>query len=90
MTTDYTVSVRLLGPDGETIAHSTGKPGGGDLATSSLAAGQTIRDTHYLTLPDQLPASLSLVVYAGEIDAAGNLQVIAPVLGETLETWTER
>ena len=88
MNKDYTVSVRLLDADGNAIVESIGRPGRGDVATSALTVGRTIRDTHYLTLPAQLPASLALVVNVGEVDAAGKLLVVGSAAGQTLQSWS--
>ncbi len=90
MNRDYVVSVRLTAPDGTIVAEHTGKPGGGDIASSSWITGRTLRDTHYLSVPGELPASLSLVVVVGELNGEGRLQPLAPTEGSVLQTWTIR
>ncbi len=59
---NYSVSVRLLAPDGWVTAQHDGWPGQGTLGTAVWQPGQLYRDTHYLELPPDLPSDLRLVV----------------------------
>lgn len=59
---NYSVSVRLLAPDGWVTAQHDGWPGQGTLGTAVWQPGQLYRDTHYLELPPALPPELRLVV----------------------------
>ena len=66
MTADYKISVVLKAPDGFILAQDDSWPGQNYLRTADWAAGRTIRDLHYLTLPEgdlPTPLSLAVVVY---------------------------
>ncbi|NOZ05930.1 MAG: glycosyl transferase, partial [Chloroflexi bacterium] len=53
---DYTVFVHLVGPDGQIWAQHDAPPGGGFFPTSFWQSGDTVADTHELTLPADAPA----------------------------------
>jgi uncharacterized membrane protein len=85
MEKNYSVSVRLLTPDGRLLAQDDSWPGRGALATSLWTVGRTIRDTHYIQLPsDSVPDALALAVMVYETDT---VQPIAPADGYILRTW---
>ncbi len=53
---DYTVFVHLVGPDGQIWAQHDAAPGGGFFPTSFWQRGDTVADTHELTLREGAPA----------------------------------
>ncbi len=55
---DYTVFVHLVGPDGQIWAQDDAAPGGGFFPTSFWQSGDTVTDTHELTLPEDVPAGI--------------------------------
>lgn len=84
METNYSISVRLVGPSGQLVAQNDAWPARGALPTTDWAAGRTIRDSHYLQLPsDALPQPLSLAVVVYETTT---VQPLPPVSGHVLET----
>lgn len=63
MSKNYSVSVRLVAPDGQVIAQDDSWPARGQVPTPLWAVGRNVRDTHYLTLPPgPLPDTLALNV----------------------------
>jgi hypothetical protein len=56
ITTDYTVFVHLVGPDGQIVAQHDQQPLGGFYPTSAWRRGETIVDEYGLSLPPDLPA----------------------------------
>jgi uncharacterized membrane protein len=85
MDRNYSISVRLVAPDGRLVAQDDSWPGGGTLATSVWPVAQTIRDTHYLQLPSSIPAAqLTLAVLVYE---TATLQPIPPDSGQVLIRW---
>jgi hypothetical protein len=79
---DYSVSVRLVSPDGGIASQDDGWPGRGLFATSGWPVGQTIRDTHYLALPPGLASqTVALQVLIYETDT---LRPVSPEAGYTL------
>lgn len=56
LTQDYTVFVHLVNEAGETIAYFDQQPLGGDYPTRFWQVGESIKDVHRLSLPDDLPA----------------------------------
>jgi hypothetical protein len=52
----YRVFLHLVGPDGALMAQSDGEPAQWQRPTTGWLPGEIIRDTHYLLLPDDLPA----------------------------------
>jgi hypothetical protein len=82
MPTDYSISVRLLAPNGAIVAQDDSWPARGTLATSTWAVGRTIRDTHYLSVPaGPLPETLALAVVVYETQT---LERIPPTSGYVL------
>jgi uncharacterized membrane protein len=82
MPSNYSVSVRLVSPGGQIMAQDDGWPGRGQMATADWPVGETIRDTHYLTLPPDLPGdalTLQVLVYETE-----TLQSVPPAGGQIL------
>jgi len=66
METDYTVSVRLVAPDGTWLAQNDSWPAGGLLPTSQWRPGDYVRDQHTLNLPADVPSgdyAVQVVVY---------------------------
>jgi len=66
MDTNYTVSVRLLAPEGTMLAQQDSWPAGGLLPTSQWRQGDYVRDEHILDLPrDVAPGdyAVQVVVY---------------------------
>jgi uncharacterized membrane protein len=53
---DYTVFVHLVGPDGRLVSQHDAMPQNGALPTSAWLPGETVPDTHVLTLTSDLPA----------------------------------
>ncbi|GAB4543517.1 MAG: hypothetical protein Kow0063_36740 [Anaerolineae bacterium] len=51
MSVDYTVSVRVVGPDGSWLAQQDSWPAAGLLPTSQWRPGDYVRDEHILALP---------------------------------------
>jgi hypothetical protein len=81
-TGDYTISVRLLAPDGQATTQADSQPARGTLSTLDWAVGRTIRDTHYLSVPlASTPKELSLVVLVYD---TVTLEPIAPTEGQVL------
>jgi 4-amino-4-deoxy-L-arabinose transferase-like glycosyltransferase len=75
MSIDYTVSVRLVAPDGTWAAQHDGWPAGGLLPTSQLRAGDYVRDAHSLALPGSMAPgeyALQVVIYDALTGAALN------------------
>ena len=67
MMSDYTVSVRVVAPDGTWLAQHDGWPAGGLLPTSQLRQGDYVRDVHRLELPpDATVDRVQVVVYDAE------------------------
>ena len=63
---DYTVSLRLLAPDGHPVGQHDSWPAGGLLPTSLWRPGDYVQDRHPLTLPPDLPPGtyqLAVVIY---------------------------
>jgi hypothetical protein len=52
---DYTVFVQLLGADGKPLAQSDAQPDNGGYPTSLWQPGETVRDSHSLTIPASAP-----------------------------------
>lgn len=67
MRADYTVSVRVVAPDGTWLAQHDGWPAGGLLPTSQLRQGDYIRDVHTLEVPPGATVDrVQVVVYDAE------------------------
>jgi 4-amino-4-deoxy-L-arabinose transferase-like glycosyltransferase len=67
MRSDYTVSVRVVAPDGTWLAQHDGWPGGGLLPTSQLRQGDYVRDVHTLEVPPGATVDrVQVVVYDAE------------------------
>jgi hypothetical protein len=67
MNTDYTVSVRVVAPDGTWLAQHDSWPGGGLLPTSQLRQGDYVKDIHTLELPPGATVDrVQVVVYDAE------------------------
>jgi uncharacterized membrane protein len=82
MPSNYSISVRLVSPGGTIVGQDDGWPGRGTLATTDWAEGETIRDTHYLALPEDLmreTLSLQVLVYETE-----TLRPVSPAPGHIL------
>jgi hypothetical protein len=82
MIADYKISVVLQAPDGFILAQDDSWPGQNTLKTRDWAVGRTIRDLHYLALPNgdlPVPLSLSVVVYD-----SNTMQRLAPEEGVRL------
>jgi uncharacterized membrane protein len=78
----YAISVRLLAPDGSVVAQDDNWPASGAVPTPLWEAGRSLRDMHYLQLPETpLPSemTLSVVVYN-----ADTIQPIEPAEGAVL------
>ncbi len=78
METDYTVSVRLVAPDGTRVAQHDSWPVGGLLPTTQWRPGDYVRDEHPLTPPADAPPgdyTVQVVVY----DAASGAALSEPV-----------
>jgi 4-amino-4-deoxy-L-arabinose transferase-like glycosyltransferase len=83
MSTDYTVSVRLVAPDGTWAAQHDSWPAGGLLPTSQWRVGDYVRDAHSLALPASVASreyALQVVVY----DAATGIALNEPLTVTTL------
>jgi hypothetical protein len=75
MSTDYTVSVRLVAPDGTWVAQHDSWPAGGLLPTSQWRLGDYVSDAHSLALPASVVPgehALQVVVYDAVTGAALN------------------
>jgi len=75
MDTDYTVSVRLVAPDGDWLAQRDSWPADGLLPTGQWRPGDYVRDEHSLTLPAELGTGMytvQVVVYDTATGAALN------------------
>jgi hypothetical protein len=67
MNDDYTISVRLVAPDGTWLAQHDGWPGGGLLPTSQLRSGDYVQDIHTLEVPPDVKVDrVQVVVYDAE------------------------
>ena len=76
MRSDYTVSVRVVAPDGTWLAQHDGWPAGGLLPTSQLRQGDYVKDVHTLEVPPGGTADrVQVVVY----DAASGEALGAPL-----------
>jgi len=60
---NYTVFVHLLGEDGRMLAQHDAWPADAHRPTSVLSPGDVVRDVHYLTIPEIIPATA--VVHVG-------------------------
>jgi 4-amino-4-deoxy-L-arabinose transferase-like glycosyltransferase len=75
MSTDYTVSVRLVAPNGTWVVQHDGWPAGGLLPTSQWRLGDYVRDAHSLALPASVASgeyAFQVVVYDATTGAALN------------------
>ncbi|MCB8965479.1 MAG: hypothetical protein H6660_01165 [Ardenticatenaceae bacterium] len=72
---NYSVFVHLVDAEGQLLTQSDGQPANWTRPTTGWAAGEYIIDTHQLTLPDTLPANLSL--HIGLYDPDTNLRLQA-------------
>ncbi len=82
MSDHYAISVRLLAPDGSVVAQDDSWPAQGTVPTPLWEVGRSLRDIHYLKLPETpLPPEmiLSVIVYAADTQ-----QPIEPVAGAVL------
>jgi hypothetical protein len=52
---DYTVTLQLLGPDGQVYGQRDAAPAGGDAPTSTWSPGEVLRDTYWLTVASYAP-----------------------------------
>jgi hypothetical protein len=52
---DYTVTLQLLGPDGQVYGQRDAAPAGGDAPTSTWSPGEVLRDTYWLTVASDAP-----------------------------------
>jgi hypothetical protein len=84
MSADYTVSVRVVGPDGAWLAQQDSWPAGGLLPTSQWRQGDYVRDEHLLALPPN-PAPGEYAVQVVVYDAATGSALNEPV---TVATFT--
>jgi hypothetical protein len=74
--TDYTVSVRVLAPDGTWLAQHDGWPADGLLPTSQWRQGDYVQDIHTLEVPaGAMVDRVQVVVY----DAASGQPLSAPI-----------
>jgi hypothetical protein len=83
MNTDYSVSVRLVAPDGTWVAQHDGWPAGGLLPTSQWRLGDYVRDAHSMALPASVAPgeyALQVVIY----DAATGTALNEPLTVTTL------
>lgn len=78
---DHKISVVLTAPDGFILAQNDGGLGQGVLDTTTITPGQTIRDTHYLTLPPGSPAAVTVQVI---VYNAVTMERLPPAEGVTL------
>jgi len=88
---DYTVFVHLMGESGEKITQFDGQPLEGDYPTHLWQTGESIKDTHLLALPADLPTGeyhLDIGLYllgSGErlflvdVSPSANLVTLGPV-----------
>jgi len=84
MGTNYSISLRLVAPDSRAAAQHDSWPGQGVFPTAVWPVGRTIRDIHYLHLPEgTLTGPLDLVVIVYETETA---QPIPPTGGHLLTT----
>jgi uncharacterized membrane protein len=82
MSNYYAISVRLLAPDGSIVAQDDNWPAHGAVPTPLWEVERSLRDIHYLTLPETpLPPEMTLAVV---IYAADTLQPIEPAAGSVL------
>jgi hypothetical protein len=75
VSTDYTVSARLVAPDGTWVAQHDSWPAGGLLPTSQWRLGDYVRDAHSLALPASVASgeyALQVVIYDATTGAALN------------------
>lgn len=78
----YSISVRLLAPDGSVVAQDDNWPAHGAVPTPLWEVGRSLRDIHYLQLPETaLPSDLTLSVI---VYAADTLQPLEPAAGAVL------
>ena len=89
MDEDYSISVRIVTPDGFVCAQSDSRPARELLTTLSWPVGKTIRDTHYVqwpaTVPVDTPVDLVVIVYETE-----SVQPMAPQEGHVLMSWIDQ
>ena len=84
MTADYKISVVVKAPDGFILAQDDSWPAQNTLTATNWAVGRTIRDIHYLALPEgelPHPLSLSVAVYDSK-----TMKRLAPEDGVTVTT----
>ena len=85
MDRDLAVSVRLVTPDGRMVAQDDNWPARGLLPTTRWVPDRTVRDTHYVPVPESAattPLSLVVLVYDSQ-----TLETVSPAAGHTLTTW---
>jgi hypothetical protein len=76
---DYTVSVRLIAPDGSTLAQTDRTPASGFAPTSTWEPGEPLRDNYGFTLPpDALPGQYQVWVLAYAWPSLEALPITAP------------
>lgn len=84
----YKVTVQLLAPDGRLIAQHDAEPGGNRALTTTWTPGDTVRDTHGLVVPPDLPpGEYPIVVGLYDINAPLErlpVRVDGAAVGETL------
>ncbi|MDP3046956.1 MAG: hypothetical protein Q8O07_05700, partial [Chloroflexota bacterium] len=74
---DYTVFVQLLGADGNPVAQSDAQPENGSYPTSLWQPGETVRDSHPLTIPAGVPPGEYRLVAGVYLLASGQRLLVA-------------
>lgn len=82
LSADYTSTVQLLDANDEKLAQDDHQPGGVYYPTSRWKPGETLLDSHVVTLPaDQQPTTLLVGMYTG-----ADFAPLAPALRIDLST----
>jgi hypothetical protein len=78
LSTNYTVFVQMLGPDGTVLGQHDGMPVGGTVPTSAWAVAEIISDRHRLEFPTGQPGSYRLIVGLYEATSEARLPLAGP------------
>jgi hypothetical protein len=87
ITSDYTVSLSLVGPGYRWQVQSDGTPAGGAIPTLKWIAGSRVTDTHRLTIPpDAAPGTARLALTLYDAFTQQTLAILDPALAAQGQT----
>ena len=73
----YSVAIRILNSDGETVLSHTSEPSAGRYPTTEWRAGEIVRDNHAMWIPRDFPQD-DYVIEIALVDAEGHTIAIRP------------